>query len=55
MFEEDLALYNLQWLMCYNTKSNQILYLCVYIYIYIYIYIYEQDLALKKPTILDNL
>ena len=32
----DLALYNLQWLICNKTKQKKSL---IYIYIYIYIYI----------------
>ena len=50
MYKEGLALKNVQWLMCYKTKPNQIyiwfefrvfLLLDIFhIYIYIYIYIY---------------
>ena len=36
MYKEDLALYNLQWLICHITKPNPI-YL---------IYMYKEDLAL---------
>ena len=44
MYKEDLALNNLQWLICQKTQPNQIIYI-LYIYIYIYIYIYKEDLA----------
>ena len=40
MYEEDLALNNLQRLICHKTQPNQIL--------YIYIYIYKEDLALNN-------
>ena len=40
MYKEDLALNNLQWLICHKTKPNQIL-------IYL-IYMYKEDLALNK-------
>ena len=36
MYKEDLALNNLQWLICHKTKLNQI------------IYIYKEDLALNN-------
>ena len=39
MYEEDLALNNLQWLICHKTQPNQIIYL---------IYMYEEDLALNN-------
>ena len=39
MHKEDLALNNLQWLICQKTETNQIL----------YIYIYKEDLALNNP------
>ena len=35
MYKKDLALNNLQWLICHKTQPNQIIYI-VYIYIYIY-------------------
>ena len=38
MYKEDLALNNLQWLICYKTKPNPI-YL---------IYMYKEDLALNN-------
>ena len=38
--EIDLALNNLQWLICHKTQPNQI--------IYILIYIYKDDLALNN-------
>ena len=28
MYEEDLALNNLQWLICHKTQPNQILHIC---------------------------
>ena len=37
-YKEDLALNNLQWLICRKTQPNQIL--------YIFIYMYKEDLAL---------
>ena len=40
MYKEDLALNNLQWLICHKTQSNQI--------IYILIYMYKEDLALNN-------
>ena len=53
MFKKDLALNNLQWLICYKTKPmcvclcvyvfvNLHVYicLCVYLHVYVYIYIY---------------
>ena len=36
MYKEDLALDNLQWLICHKTKPNQI------------IYMYKDDLALNN-------
>ena len=39
MYKEDLALNNLQWLICHKTEPNQIIYL---------IYMYEEDLVLNK-------
>ena len=39
MYKEDLALYNLQWLVCHKTQSNEIIYL---------IYMYEKDLTLNN-------
>ena len=36
----DLALNNLQWLICYKTKPNQSLSLSLSLSLYIYIYIY---------------
>ena len=38
MYEEDLALNNLQWLICHKTKPNHIY----------SIYMYEEDLALNN-------
>ena len=43
MYKEDLALNNLQWLICPETKQNQIIDIW-----YIYIYIYKEDLALNN-------
>ncbi len=40
LYKEDLALNNLQWLICLKTKPNQILYLK---------YMYKQDLTLNNP------
>ena len=40
MYKEDLALNNLQWLICHKTQPNQI--------IYILIYMYKEDLALNN-------
>ena len=37
MYKDNLALNNLQGLICYKTKLNQIIYIMIYIYIYIYI------------------
>ena len=42
MLKENLALNNLQWLICYKTQTKS--------YIYIYIYIYK-----KKIFVLTNL
>ena len=39
MYKEDLALNNLQWLICHKTHPNQIIYL---------IYMYKEDLALNN-------
>ena len=39
MYKKDLALNNLQWLICHETKSNTIIYL---------IYMYKKDLALNN-------
>ena len=39
MYKEDLALNNLQWLICHKTQPNQIIYL---------IYMYKEDLALNN-------
>ena len=39
IFKEDLALNNLQWLICHKTQLNQITYL---------IYMYKNDLALNN-------
>ena len=36
MYKEDLALYNLQWLICHKTQPNQIIYL---------MHMYKEDLA----------
>ena len=43
MYIEDLALNNLQWLICYKTKPNQ----TKPNYIYL-IYMYKEDLALNN-------
>ena len=44
IYKEDLALNDLQWLICQKTKPNQ-----TKSYIsYIYIYIYKEDLALNN-------
>ena len=40
MYKEDLALNNLQWLICHKTQPNQIK--------YILIYMYKEDLALNN-------
>ena len=40
MYKEDFALNNLQWLICYKSLPNQI--------IYILIYMYKEDLALNN-------
>ena len=37
MYKKDLALNNLQWLICHKSQPNQIL--------YIHIYVYKKDLA----------
>ena len=42
MYKEDLALNNLQGLICHKTHSNQI------IHIYTYICLYKEDLALNN-------
>ena len=39
MYKEDLALNNLQWLICHKTQPNQIIYL---------IYMCKEDLALNN-------
>ena len=39
MYKEDLALNNLQWLICHKTQSNQIIYL---------IYMHKDDLVLNN-------
>ena len=44
MYKEDLALNNLQWLICHKTQPNQtestpVFLFLFYLYIYIYIYI----------------
>ena len=39
MHKTDLALNNLQWLICHNTESNQTKDKYIYIYIYSIIYI----------------
>ena len=33
MRKKDLALNNLQWLICHKTKPNQTIYIYIYIYI----------------------
>ena len=43
MYKEDLALNNLQRLICHKTQPNQILYIQ-----YIYMCVYKADLALNK-------
>ena len=40
MYKEDLALNNLQWLICHKTKPNQIIYILIYMYI--------EDIALNN-------
>ena len=45
MYNEDLALNNLQWLICHKTQLNQI--------IYMLIYMYKEDLALNNQTVVD--
>ena len=40
MYKEDLALNNLQWLICHKTQPNQILYNLIYMY--------KEDLALNN-------
>ena len=37
MYKEDLALNNLQWLICHKTQPNQIIYI---------LYMYKEDSAL---------
>ncbi len=39
MYKEDLALNNLQWLICHKTQPNQTIYLT---------YMYKEDLALNN-------
>ena len=39
MYKDDLALNNLQWLICHKNQPNQIIYL---------IYMYKDDLALNN-------
>ena len=41
MYKEDLALNNLQCLICYKTQGNQIIYYILYMYIYTYIHTYK--------------
>ena len=41
MYKKDLALNNLDWLMCHKTKPNQTK-------SYILIYMYKEDLALNN-------
>ena len=52
MYKEDLALNNLQWLVCHKTKPNQTKPNQITYYIYIYIERYiereREDLALKN-------
>ncbi len=43
MYEEDLALNNLQWLICHKTKPNQTKANHIYL-----IYMYKEDLALNN-------
>ena len=43
MYEEDLALNNLQWLICLKTQPNH-----TYL-----IYMYKEDLALNNLQIVD--
>ena len=43
MYKEDLALNNLQWLICHKTQQNQIIYL---------IYMYKEGLALNNLQLL---
>ena len=39
MYKKDLALNNLQWLICHKTQPNKIIY---------FIYMYKNDLALNN-------
>ena len=41
MYKKDLALNNLQWLICHKTKPNQ--------------FIYIQNICIKKDLALNNL
>ena len=43
MYKENLALNNLQWLICHKTQPNKTI---SYIYL---IYIYKENLALNNP------
>ena len=43
MYKEDLALNNLQWLICHKTKPNPTQSNPIYL-----IYMYKEDLALNK-------
>ena len=31
MYKEDVALNNLQWLICHNSQPNQIIYINIYV------------------------
>ena len=44
MYKEDLALKNLQWLICHKTKPNQTKQNNIYL-----TYMYKKDLALNNP------
>ena len=45
MYKQDLALNNLQGLICHKIQPTQI--------IYIYIYIYKQKFTIKKPIMVN--
>ena len=49
MFKKDLALNNLQCLICHKTKPNQIIYIQYICTNHVYlIYMYKEDLALNN-------
>ena len=47
MYKEDLALNNLQGLICHKTKPNQTIF-NIYIYICVCVCVYKEDLALNN-------